>query len=235
MQCGANNTPQSCVGNQWVNQTPCAAPTPVCLSGACVQCTTGSQCNSNNTSVQTCVNDQWQTLTTCTSSEICRSASCVNAVHDVGWDSALGGSYSLSANILYVFQLPALTHPATLNSFGTYGNASGANAKLVLYNDNGTGTAPTGSPVAWVTNPLALVNGAKEQSANPMGTALSATTYWLGIVVDSATTISSTSTSEVGKRYAQSYNSLYPDLTSATGIDTSGTVLGIYINVQDTN
>jgi hypothetical protein len=170
--------------------------------------------------------------------EVCRGSGCVNAVHDVGWDTALGGSYNLSSNFLYLFRLPQLAHSAKLLAFGAYGNsATGVNAELALYADNGSGTAPGGSTaLAATSSPLLLANANAEQGASPANYALSAnTTYWLGIVVQTPTTIyTQTDPTEVGTAFANPYGTI-PWPAGTSGLGKSGFDLAIYINVQDTN
>ena len=232
-QCTAGNTPQSCVNNQWVSQAACSGATPVCSNGACVACTSATRCAAGW--VQTCSGNQWVNQTMCTSSQVCRTSACVNALHDVGWDTALSGSTSLSPNFLYLFRLPPLTHDATLLTFGAYGNGPGANAKLVLYGDNGAGTAPAGAPLAAVASPIVLYDGQREQDSDSFNVAMNAaTTYWLGIVVDVATTIRSTpDAAAVGIGFSDSYNAAWPNGSAAP--DYSGVDLAIYVHVQDTD
>jgi hypothetical protein len=235
MQCGPSNTPQSCIGNQWVNQTQCSGTLPVCTGGNCVACTSGTQCNGTNTAVQVCIGNMWQTQTTCTASQVCRAATCVNAIHPVGQSTALSGSSALVSDTLYIFRLPPLTHDATLLSFGTYGNASGSSAKLVLYSDNGSGSP--GTYVASTSNPLLLTNGQVEQGTTPANVTLFAsTTYWLGILVSVNTTIYSTpNAATVGKKVGLLYGSPPPWPASPTGPANSGVDFAIYISVQDLN
>jgi hypothetical protein len=208
------------------------------VNGGCVACTNGdTQCNANLTVVQVCSGNQWITQTTCAAGQICRSASCVNAVHDVGWDTALSGSYSLSANFLYLFRLPALAHNGNLVAFGAVGNsATGVNAQMVLYADNGSGTAPAGAALAATSASLILSNMNVQQNASPSGYALSAgTVYWLGIVVQSSTTISEQADSaEVGTGFGDTFGTV-PWPTGTSGLSKSGVDLAIYISVQDTN
>ena len=244
-QCASTgNTPQVCTANQWVNQTPCSGATPVCYSGGCVACTSGTQCDSTNTVVQTCSANQWVTQTTCTTSQICRSAMCVSAVHDVGWDTALSGSFPLSANALYTFKLPPLAHDAKLLAFGAYGNAAAdagvTAARMAVYPDNGSGTAPSGMPIGYIASPafLGLSNGPVEQTAslNGTGTLSANTVYWIGIIVSASTTIYSTSdTAGLGNGYPVSYPSFPTTLSGNAGSAFNGIDVAIYINVQDLN
>ena len=244
VQCAAGNTPQTCTGNQWVSQTPCSGASPVCYNGGCVACTSGTQCDSTNTMVQTCSGDQWVTLAMCSSSEICRSAMCVNAVHDAGWDTPLASSFGLSANVLYTFKLPTLAHDAKLLAFGAYGDsapdAAVTAARMAIYPDNGSGTAPSGMPIGYVASPnyLGLTNGAVEQTAslNGTGTLSANTVYWIGIIVSAATTIySGTDSAGLGNGYPLSYPSFPTTLSGSTGTMLNGIDLAIYINVQDLN
>jgi hypothetical protein len=232
-QCANGSTPETCVSNAWVLGAACSGSTPVCSGGSCVACTSGSRCSGNV--VQTCVSDAWQTSQTCTSTQVCRGAACVNAVHDVGWDSVTG-SFSLSANILYLIRLPALAHDAALGTFGVVANASGASAKLALYADNGAGTAPSGAKLAATSSPVTLTSGAEQQSSDTAGVTLTAgATYWLGIVVNSATTIAAQSDSlAVGMKLSQNFTAAWPTSPAGSAI-APATDLGIFINVQDLN
>ncbi|HLK37603.1 MAG TPA: hypothetical protein VKU41_12675 [Polyangiaceae bacterium] len=233
-QC-SNNVVQTCVNDAWQDQTTCTGTTPACANGMCVECTTGTQCSNNM--VQTCVNNAWQTQTTCTSTQVCRSGGCVNAVHDVGWPNATSSTLTLSGNILYLFRLPALANSAILNTFGVVGTAAGTAAKLVLYADNGSGTAPSGAAVAATSNPLNLVSGAGEQTASPGNVMLSAgTVYWLGIVVNATTTISATADSSiVALKLSESFTAVPPWPSGSGGSTGPADDPAIYINVQDTN
>jgi hypothetical protein len=235
-QCApTGNTPQTCVANKWVNQTACASPTPVCANGGCVECTSGTQCDSTNTWIQGCVNDVWTDQMMCPSNEICRSAACVSALEDLGNASALPGSFSLFANILYTLRLPPMAHNAVLLTFGTFGNAGGANAKLVLYGDNGAGTAPSGAAIAAVTASLALIDGQREQSASTNPTLTEGTVYWLGIVVDTSTTMAAqTDAASITSKVSLPFGSV-PPWPAGSGGATVGSDLAIYISVQDLN
>ncbi len=230
-QCAAGNTPQTCVNNQWVSQTACSGTTPVCANGGCVQCTSGAQCA--NGWVQTCSGNQWVNQTMCTSSQVCRAAACVNAVHDVGQDTALSSTFTLSADYMYLFRLPQLAHSAKVLGFGAYGTpTTSANAKMALYADDGTGTAPTGAPLDWIGTFLALSSGQVQQAANTTGTLAPSTYYWLGINVSTSTSIYSQSSSGVGTGFSQPY-ATYP--SGMAGSSYSGIDLAIYVNVQDLN
>jgi hypothetical protein len=184
---------------------------------------------------------QWGNPQSCMMTEICRMGTpgCVDAVHDVGWDTALMGTFTPSVETLYVLRLPALSHSAVVNMFGVYGTMSGTNARLALYKDNGSGTAPTGLPIDTVSTPLALGMGQAEQYPAVANVALDqGATYWLGIVFDSSTSIAwAADPNTKGLKYTMKYLDPYPDLGAPTeiGYPLSGIDLGIYINVQDTN
>jgi hypothetical protein len=232
-QCGANNTPQNCVNNSWVNQTQCSGSMPFCLNGGCVQCTGGTQCAGNW--VQSCVGNMWQNQTMCTMTQVCRVNACVNAVEDIGFDTALSGSFTVFANTLYSIRLPPLAHDATLQTFGVVGNATGSSAELVLYADNGSGMVPS-AYVASTSASFPLVVGAKEQYPDSMAPLSAGTTYWLGIVVNADTTITARPDSaQVGQKHSQNFTAGWPATGSAGAAIVPAYDLAIYIKVVDLN
>jgi hypothetical protein len=169
----------------------------------------------------------------CATTQVCRVGACVNAVHDVGQDTALGSTFTLSANYTYLFRLPQLSHSATVIGFGAYGTpTTSAHAEMAIYADDGTGTAPTGQPLDWIGTFLALSGGQVQQAANTTGPLSPSTYYWLSIDVDTATSIYSQSSSGVGTGFPQSYGT-YP--AAMSGGSFSGIDLAIYVNVQDLN
>lgn len=233
--CGANNTPQTCVNNHWVNQTQCSGTMPACFNGGCVQCTGGTQCSGNW--VQSCVSNMWQNQTMCTMTEVCRVNACVNAVEDIGWGTALPGSFTVFANILYLLRLRPLVHDATLQTFGVVGTSTtaGASAKLVLYADNGAGTAPSGADIAGTSSPFPLIMSAKEQTADTNATLSAGATYWLGIVVDADTTISGQAdAAQVGQKLSLGFTAAWPSGPSGGAIAPASD-FAIYIKVVDLN
>jgi hypothetical protein len=148
----------------------------------------------------------------------------------------LAGGFELFANFIYVFRLPKLTHTATLVSFAISGTMGGANAKMALYDDDGTGASPKGPAIAYVQSPMTLRNGNTTQDADPMSTSLVPGTYWLAVVVDSNTTVSAAmDMAAQGEQLDQNFYDPYPDLTGKVGIDVSGNDLAMYVTVIDTN
>jgi hypothetical protein len=135
-----------------------------------------------------------------------------------------------------LLRLPALAHNATLNTFGVVGNATGASAKLVLYADNGSGAAPSGAKLAATSGPFAIVVGAKEQTSDTANVMLSTgATYWLGVVVDTSTTITAQADSgAVGTKFSEPFTGAWPSGMAGSNI-VPASDLGIYINVQDLN
>jgi hypothetical protein len=215
----------------------------VCVVDECNgECTPQSTECATLSTYKTCdTAGQWGNPQSCSMpTEICRpgTPTCVDAVHDVGWDTALMGTFPLSIQTLYVLRLPVLDHSAVVNMFGVYGTETGANARLALYKDDGSGTAPTGLPIDYVSTQLALGIGQAEQYPTAPNVALDqGAMYWLGIVVDQSTPISwGADAPAVGIKYdMKNYLDPYPDLGTVTGHPASGIDLGIYINVQDTN
>jgi hypothetical protein len=181
---------------------------------------------------------QWGTNTGCGSAQICRpgSTTCQKAQEDIGWDMPLAGGFELFANFIYVFRLPPLTHTATLVSFGIFGTMGGADAKMALYEDDGTGGSPKGPAIAYGQGSLTLMNGNTTQNADPVSTSLDAATYWIAVVVDSNTTVSAAmDMAAKGEQLDQNFFDAYPDLTGKVGIDVSGNDLAMYLTVIDTN
>jgi hypothetical protein len=173
-------------------------------------------------------------------SQVCRGSSCVNAVHDVGWDTALSGSYPLSTGILYLLRLPELSHDANILAFGAYGNsASAANVELAVYSDNGSGSAPSGaSPIATISGPIGLSNSLGAPMTlppfNSNVTMNASTWYWLGIIVQSSTTIySQPDSNEVGVGITPASYGTWP--AGSGGLNKSGVDLAIFVQVQDLN
>jgi hypothetical protein len=224
----------------WSAPVACAY---LCLGDECGgECSPATkQCVAPWTSYELCdSNGQWGSPTSCLPNEICRSGSagCENAIHDVGWDTTFaGGAYNLGSNTLYVFRLPPLVHGAILRLFGVYGTTFGPNAVMALYDDDGSGSGPVGLPIAEVKSALGLVDGKSEQSVVPVDQPLDKTTYWLAIVLDSITAVTSAAdASGKGRSYPQiNFTGSFPNLSTITGYDKSGIDLGIYINVQDTD
>ena len=103
---------------------------------------------------------------------------------------------------------------------------------MAIYADDGTGTAPTGEPLAWIGTFLALSSGQVQQTANTTGPLSASTYYWLAIDVDAMTPIYSQASSGVGTGFPQTYGT-YP--SGMGGSSYSGMDLAIYISVQDLN
>jgi len=135
---------------------------------------------------------------------------------------------------LYVFKLPALAYPAKLLAFGAIGTAVGPAAKMVLYADNGAGTAPSGIPLAITSAALGLASTAAEQSPNSANVMLAAgTIYWLGIVTNVDTTIRSQANAAAkGTRIPQLYADPLPN--GSLGFSYNGQDWNVYVKVEDT-
>ncbi len=230
-------------------------------SGACVECNVATDCGSvPECSLASCVGNKCGvsykgTTATCTggfcngsgscvacnissncgANLVCRNSTCQTALHAVGGNSATSTTSSVAASTLYLMRLPALQHPAQLLSFGIIGTGSGASAVIALYPDNGSGTGPTGSPVAITSAQVGLFTDARETNANPPNAALAAnTTYWLGFMVNVATSIKANAdAAQVGQRApGQSYPT-FPASPVTTG--NNGVLYAVYMNLKDTD
>jgi hypothetical protein len=234
MQCkpGSTTVPQNCVGDTWVDQNACGGTTPVCNNGGCVQCTSGTQCAGGW--VQTCSGNVWVNQTQCTSSEVCRVNMCVNALEDIGYSSTLSGTFTAFANELYLLRLPALQHNATLQTFGVVSTVAGNSARLVLYQDNGSGSP--GTYIAQTSSSFTVVVGAKEQTTSTQAALTSGTVYWLGVVMSADTALSGqTDANQTGEKLSLSFSAAFP-MPGPTGAAIApASDLGIYISVVDTN
>jgi hypothetical protein len=222
----------------WGAPTPCQF---LCLNDDCTgECTPDASTCLSPSSYKTCDSAaRWNTAS-CMPAYVCHAdaAQCVGAVYDVGWDSMPTGAFELTPGNLYMLRLPTLTYSAQVTLFGAVATESGALADLLLYADDGSGSAPTGVPVASMVNNVGLVaNQPRTQYVMGSSVDLAAGTYWLGIVVDSLTHLSwAPDMYGVGKTYQYKINdSPYPDLTNKMGTDLSMLDLGIFINVTYTD
>lgn len=217
--CPSGNECQTavCSASHTCGLTPLAAgescSTGVCDgNGKCVECVSALQCLDD---------------------EICRDFACINAYHTIGWQDT-SGSASLAVGVMYLKRLPVIEYDAQLLAFDVVGTASGASAKLALYLDNGSGTAPTGSPVAATQTPIALIDGARSVSALPGNYVLqSGTTYWLAIKINVGTSLRAGSSSVVGREVVEAYSDPFQPFSGATIPGTYLNALALYLEVVD--
>jgi len=142
------------------------------------------------------------------------------------------------ADAMYSFQLPPLAHDAVLTTFGAYGNASGASAKMALYADDGTGTRPAGAPLTQTSNPMGLVDGATEQSPSVNNVALTAgATYWVSFIANVATTLRSQAGTGKGWRVPSIGFANFPanPAPNPPGVTQNNINWALYIVVKDTD
>jgi hypothetical protein len=159
----------------------------------------------------------------------------VNSLEYVGYSSTLSGTFTAFTNYLYLLRLPPLAHDATLEGFGVIGAASGANAKLVLYADNGSGTAPSGAYLGGTGNQVVLIAGTKEQGSDMTPMLSAGATYWLGITVSADIALSAQADSnQVGQRVSFGYSAAWPTGPTGPAIAPASD-LAIYIKVIDLN
>jgi hypothetical protein len=175
----------------------------------------------------------------CSGTEVCRNEACANAVEDIGLDTVPSGSTDtpVLGNWLYVFRLPALTHDATLHSFGVIGDSTSTNATvaLALYADDGTGNAPAGAGIAATQSPIPIATVAKEVNAAPGNQQLTAgATYWIGIVSNAGTNLPSRVDDDaVSWRTPLTFGNAFP--SGQAGTPGPSVDLPIYIKVVDTD
>jgi hypothetical protein len=130
------------------------------------------------------------------------------------------------------FQQP-LQHDATLQTFGVISNAAGANARLVLYKDN---AGLPGALVAQTFMSFALVVGAKEQAPDSNASLSAGTTYWLGVLLDTSTSLSGqTDSGQTGEKSSMSFSAAFPSTGPTGGAIAPSQDIGIYISVLDLN
>ena len=81
MQCSLTNVPQKCVGNTWVDQTPCVSG-QTCSNGACINGSTPSVCIAgtaqcaNDKLAQVCIGNTWVDMN-CPDLTECANGTCV--------------------------------------------------------------------------------------------------------------------------------------------------------------
>ena len=231
-QCSASNEcyTATCTSNTCGQQaksegSPCTAGVGYVCNGAgsCSECTPNYAGN-------------------CSTTEVCRSYACVNAIETVGWQTATSGSTSPPADWLYMMKLPAIVHDATVLRFGVVGTITGAIYKLAIYADDGSGTQPgTGAPLVVTPSGIAVGNGALETaSITPTGVTLAkGTTYWLAFKANAQVAIhAAANASQVGWRGSNAFNDAFPSdpMSTVTNLlSQNGTSYAVYVVVQDLN
>ncbi len=141
-----------------------------------------------------------------------------------------GGSSSAAPGANELVLRPFKTGPsATLGNVRLLPAASsaGANFKAVLYNDNGSGTAPSGAPIATGTQVTGCTSGTTLVLPFASGQALSAaTTYWIGFITDTSVALWESDTNALGYKAANTYGSGAPTSPSMTGGQASWMIWG---------
>ena len=235
---GSGNCVDCNLPAQCGSDTQCTRRT--CVSHTCgvmyelpgTTCNTGGgrACDGGGNCVQCSGTGQAQ----CPNGQVCRTATCTDAAHAIGWPGTPGTSSSVSTNNLYLLKLPPITYPTKVVAFGISGTNS-ALADLVVY--SGTMSGPTGSRIAQ-TNGQASITASMpsvEVAANPPNQILMpGNTYWLGFAVSGATSIQATSGSgTTGLRFnPYTFMSAFP--ANPTGGVPISAQYSIWLRVQDT-
>lgn len=171
-------------------------------AGECVECVTKEHCN----------NDY-----------VCRDATCQNPFVNVGWWDNFDGTAMAYDDSVYLRRLDPLTHPATLMGFGAV--AAAANTTVIefaLYDDDGSGSWPTGSALAERhLNEIPVEYQSWTPSQTP--TLDPGKYYWLGFRVDADVSLrlsdSSAITYDAGRRVTDDNEVAFymPDANDAPG------------------
>jgi hypothetical protein len=134
---------------------------------------------------------------------------------------------------------PFTTGPAcTLDSIGTIANLTSGAAKLkaVLYNDNGSGSAPSGAAVAVGTEVTGVTADVVATLPFSAGQSLSAATiYWVGYITDTNITLWMSDENNSGYKAANTYASGAPSSPTMTGNQNSYCIWGNVSGVSSAN
>jgi hypothetical protein len=109
---------------------------------------------------------------------------------------------------------------------------------MALYADDGTGARPVGAPLVQTSNPMALIDGATEQSPSASNVALTAgATYWVAFIANVVTTMRSQSGTGKGFRapgfgYGNFFANPPPN---PPGVTQNNVNWALYIVVKDTD
>jgi hypothetical protein len=140
-------------------------------------------------------------------------------------------------DVLYYFPLPPLSYNAVLSGFGVYGNAAGAQVKMVLFADDGTGSRPAGPELAETTAAINLSTVPTEQLATKAAVLSAGAVYWVAIVASATTTIRSQATAGAKGWHLTGFgfgSSVFPPPSNPPGTAQNGSNWNLYIVVTDT-
>lgn len=185
-------------------------------AGECVACVTKEHCN----------NDY-----------VCRDAACQNPFVNLGWWDNLDGVATATGDSVYLRRLEPLAHSAVVTGFGAIAETlSNATIEIVLFNDDGTGTWPSGANIAELRQNGILT----EYQTNPPAqtpTLEPNKYYWLGFRVDADVSLrlsgSSPVTYDTGRRVLDDNEVVFyvPDPNDAPGGEST-TAYAVFASVK---
>jgi hypothetical protein len=245
-QCSENTAQLCSERGTWRDQTACDGQTCIESSesaGCQGECAPDQLRCDDQGAPQQCVAGLWVPADACSSSEedfqVCREGRCELADHYVGPSEAYDDTVTVSADFLFVFPLPELQQDAILLNFNVIGGpdtAQGVSARMVLYQDDGSGRVPTGEPVAQTEGLLfQLLPQRVSVAPSAAEPRLRANTiYWVGIVTAQEATLrgqSGSSGTGLYRTWGLDFNEAFE--SAETGILYENTDVNLFLQVRD--
>lgn len=189
---GYCNGSGSCV--ECTSDSHCGGATPVCLNGACVQCSpAGADICASSCSRQTrsCSSTgTWQNDTLCAGDAYCSDGACVTDTLTVGRDQASGSTATMGGLILA--QKFEVSCASAVQYLGAQFSSGSGLAVMAIYDHDSANDAP-GSIRTWTTGASIPAGGAFAREPTVPGAVLPAGTYWIAIQASSGAAMFHTS------------------------------------------
>lgn len=256
--CGGDCVPrrQRCLANtvQMCSDRGSWKDTTGCEDQTCTESSEGASCRgecapgqlrcSDDGAPEKCNDGDWVQAGACSSSEssyeVCRGGVCVPADHVVGVHEAYADNVTAYADALLVCRLPKLEHDAILRSFNVIGGTEGTQgvaARMVLYEDDGSGYAPDGDPVAQTAGAPFQLAADTEVSVgmSEVEPTLSAgKLYWVGLATAQETSVRGVVTPErTGLCRVSDFDFGTAFGPAASGILLENTNVNLFLGVRD--